>query len=272
MAKSKKNSPGKINLKNKSQIKAFDDLTRAKRKASRIKAKTGVSYAEQFKGLNMKAVSEMDFKDARKLSKELKVFIERKVLQEDFVKTGDGQYLTNEVADKVKEINEQTKAKAEATRKGLSEIEFKIDGKDSGMTALQLNEMKSKKHSTNIYDVPEIDIENDTKDHIEKRVKWMERNLDENYIMMRKIQYKVNHITNIYKRLNGTSGLEELIAELNTIPEDDYFELSQHFDDFKFLDPSDVINQENAEGEVQSMMARVKEYKDGKVDMRLNFI
>ena len=59
---------------------------------------------------------------------------------------------------------------------------------------------------------------------------------------------------------------------LEAIPEDDYFELSKHFEDFKFLDPSKPLDADQASAEVEVLMGIIQQYNDGEIDMRLKFV
>lgn len=272
MAKSKKRSSQKVTLKAKSRIKAYENLKKAKSKMQYNRKWFGFDDSKKFEGLNKKAISKMPIKEINQLNKELERYTYRGNPDTNFKRVGQGEYVSLRTIDRVAQANRETARKKKAYDKGLSEIEVKAGDNKLGMTAYQMNQMRSKRHSTNIYDVPPIELKDTSKETIEKRLKWMERNLDESYINLRELQYKINHITNIYKRLNGSEESEALIARLNEIPEDDYFELSKHFEDFKFLDPSKPLDPDAVSGEIEVLNGIIDQYNDGEIDMRLKFL
>ena len=272
MAKSKKRSSRKVELKGKSRQTAYENLTKAKKKMQYNKKWFGFDDTKSFAGLNKKAIAKMGVKEVNSLNKSLEYYTYRGNPDTNFTRTGDGQYISNRTVDRVAKANRETRDKKKAMDKGLSEINVKAGDQELGMTAYQMNEMRSKRHTTNMYDVPDIDIKTDSKEVIERRLKYMERNLDEKYVNLREAQYKINHIANIYKRLNDTVETRELMKLLEAIPEDDYFELSKHFEDFKFLDPSKPLDADQASAEVEVLMGIIQQYNDGEIDMRLKFV
>ena len=272
MAKSKKRSSRKVELKGKSRQTAYENLTKAKKKMQYNKKWFGFDDTKSFANLNKKAIAKMGIKEVNSLNKSLEYYTYRGNPDTNFTRTGDGQYISNRTVDRVAKANRETREKKKAMDKGLSEINVKAGDQELGMTAYQMNEMRSKRHTTNMYDVPDIDIKTDSKEVIERRLKYMERNLDEKYVNLREAQYKINHIANIYKRLNDTVETRELMKLLEAIPEDDYFELSKHFEDFKFLDPSKPLDADQASAEVEVLMGIIQQYNDGEIDMRLKFV
>lgn len=266
MATSKRKSDSKTALK------AFDLAKKAKSKARYNEKAYGVDALPEVKWLTKSNIRELGYGGQRRLIKELEEYTYKYNEQTNFKKNDNGVVFDLGTYRKVQKLNRVTKQKALVEQKKNEKLEYIARGNQpTGITVKEKNAMLADSETKSIYDVPDIDLNKvgDQKE-LAKRIEKREKIIDDDYMFMRKAQYKINFIANIYKSLNSYA--DDIIPLLEAIPEDDFFELARQFEDFTFIDPSEPLSDEIAKAKAEGIKSVIDTYNDGGTDMSLKYI
>lgn len=256
----------------KTALKAFQLANSVKNKARYNENKFGVSALSDVKWLTKKNIRALGYQGQRKLIKEMEAYTYRYNEETNFRKNDQGVVYNLGTYRKVQKLNRVTKQKAIKERKMNEKTPFiALGGQDTGKTVAEKNKDLAESETKSIFDIPDIDLDK-VKDERElnKRIEKREKIVDDEYMRMRKLQYKINFIAMTHRSLNSYG--DEVVRLMEMIPEDDFFELARQFEEFQFIDPSDPLADEIAEAKAEGMMAILNTYFAGNVDMSLKFI
>lgn len=208
-----------------------------------------------------------DRKQMNRMIKELENYTSRGNMETKYYKNSHGTVMPKSVVKNIENYNKKLRRKRDREQKKLDQTEYMTGTEGSGYSVSQIEDLMKDRESSNIYkNIPEIDVD-DIRDveYTEERMKKNEKWFDPEYVYMRKLQYKINFIANVYKRLNSYA--DELIPLLESIPVEDFDELRKKFSSFRFVDPSVPLTGDEALEEAAALMNVIDLYLSGDADI-----
>lgn len=259
----------------KTAEKAFALAKRVKRKARYNDKAHGADMLDSVRWLTKANIRNMGHHGQRRLIGEMEDYLYRYNEETNFVKNKHGVSIPLGKKRAITQANLETKRNKRKEERAMRNKQMHLAGGQTNMTVEERNRLfMQHPRESNIYDLPDIDFdqvesEEDLK-RVEKKIEVRERINDPQYIDFRKEQYKINFIANVYKSLNTYA--DEVVRELEDIPADDFYELSLQFEPLRFIDPSEPLDDDLAQAKAEAMLAIIRQYKRGEVNMNLKFI